>query len=449
MRYLPLAKTDRDDMLAKIGVASVDDLFRDVPASARLTQPIKGLPNHQPEYEVDRIVSAMAAKNLPASMCPSFLGAGAYRHHVPASVDQLLLRGEFLTSYTPYQPEVSQGTLQYLFEFQTQVAMLTQMDVANASMYDGATAAAEAVMMANRVTRRNRAVISGNLHPHYRDTIATMAKMTGFACDVAAPTPFAPTTLKDQINDQTSCVVVQNPDFFGRLHDFSGLAKWCQEQGALLIVVVTEVVSLGLITPPGAMGADIVVAEGQGIGNGLNFGGPYLGLFACKEKYMRQMPGRLCGQTVDANGKRGFVLTLSAREQHIRREKATSNICTNSGLCALAFTMHLSMLGEKGLTQLAEINHAKACQLAEKLGAIKGCKVLNDSFFNEFTLQLPKPVAAVVDELAKRSILAGVPVSRLYPADNELQNLLLVAVSELTSDDDMAALVQALGEVCK
>ena len=449
MRYLPLAKADRDEMLDVIGVASADDLFRDVPVSARLDGPIHNLPHHQPEYEVERIVGAMAAKNLHAAACPSFLGAGAYRHHVPASVDQLLLRGEFLTSYTPYQPEVSQGTLQYLFEFQTQVAMLTSMEIANASMYDGATAAAEAVMMANRVTKRSRAVVSGNLHPHYRDTIKTMADMTGFTCELASPTPFGPTTLKDQIDDKTSCVVVQNPDFFGRLHDFSGLAKHCQEKGALLIIAVTEVVSLGLITPPGAMGADIVVAEGQGIGNGLNFGGPYLGLFACKEKYVRQMPGRVCGQTVDADGKRGFVLTLSAREQHIRREKATSNICTNSGLCALAFTIHLSLLGEKGLTQLAELNHAKACQLAERLAAVSGCKILNDSFFNEFTLQLPKPAAGVVDALAERKILAGVPVSRLYPGEKELQNLLLVAVSELTTDEDMVALVHALGEVCK
>jgi glycine dehydrogenase subunit 1 len=449
MRYLPLARSDRRAMLAKIGVANDDELFRDVPAAARLDGPVRDLPNHQAEYEVDRIISAMAAKNLPTSACPSFLGAGAYRHHVPASVDQLLLRGEFLTSYTPYQPEVSQGTLQYLFEFQTQVAMLTGMEVANASMYDGATACAEAVMMANRVTRRTRAVISGNLHPHYRDTIATMAKLTGFECDIAEPTPFNPTTLKDRIDDKASCVVVQNPDFFGRLHDFSGLAKHCQENGALLIVAVTEIVSLGLIMPPGAMGADIVVAEGQGIGNGLNFGGPYLGLFTCKEKYMRQMPGRLCGQTADVNGKRGFVLTLSAREQHIRREKATSNICTNSGLCALAFTMHLSMLGEKGLTKLAELNHAKACQLADRLAKIPGCSILNDSYFNEFTLQLPKPAAGVVDALAKRNILAGVPVSRLHPGDAKLANLLLVAVSELTTDDDMTALVQALGEVCK
>lgn len=448
MRYLPLAESDRAAMLRAIGVTSADDLFCDVPEAARRNRPIEGLANHQPEYEVERMVSAMAARNVAAGSCPSFLGAGAYRHHIPASVDQLLLRGEFLTSYTPYQPEVSQGTLQYLFEFQTQVALLTGMDVANASMYDGATSAAEAVMMANRVTRRHRAVISGNLHPHYRDTIATMGAMTGFECDVAEPTPFGPTSLKDKINGETSCVVVQNPDVFGRLHDFSGLAKHCHEQGALLIVAVTEVLSLALVASPGDMDADVVVAEGQGLGVGLNFGGPHLGLFACKEKYLRQMPGRLCGQTVDADGKRGFVLTLSAREQHIRREKATSNICTNSGLCALAFTIHLSLLGEKGLAHLALLNHAKASQLAEKIGKVKGCRIMNESFFNEFMVELPKPAAVVVDTLAARPLLAGVPVSRLYPGEPELQNLLLVTATELTTDKDMDALVHALDEVC-
>ncbi len=449
MRYLPLTKTDRDTMLQTIGAASVDELFLDVPASACLKGPIADLPFHKPEYEVESLVGAMAAKNVAAGSCPSFLGAGAYRHHVPASVDHILLRGEFLTSYTPYQPEVSQGTLQYLFEFQTQVAMLTGMEVANASMYDGPTACAEAVMMANRVTQRKRAVLSGNLHPHYRETVETMARTTGFTLNEAPPSPGALENLSSQIDDQTSCVVVQNPDFFGRLHDYTMLANACQAKGALLIVAVTEVMSLGLIKPPGEMGADIVVAEGQGIGNGLNFGGPYLGLFTCKEKYIRQMPGRVCGQTVDAEGRRGFVLTLSTREQHIRREKATSNICTNSGLCALAFTIHLSLLGEAGLTGLAELNHAKACQLAEQLAAIPGCRVLNDSFFNEFTVELPKPAAGIVDALAKQPILAGVPVSRLYPDNKAMANLLLVTATELTTDEDMDALVKALREACR
>lgn len=447
MRYLPLTDSDRKMMLGKIGVGNIDDLFIDVPNEARLKGFIRDLPNHQPEYEVERALSILAAKNISAGSCPSFLGAGAYRHHVPASVDQLIMRGEFLTSYTPYQPEVSQGTLQYLFEFQTQVAMLTGMDIANASMYDGATACAEAVMMANRVTKRGRAILSGNLHPHYREVVETMGRLTGFTIDARTASPKAVEALDLLIDDQTSCVVVQNPDLFGNLHDYTALGKACQAKGALLIIAVTEIVSLGLIQPPGAMGADIVVAEGQGLGNGLNFGGPYVGLFACREKYLRQMPGRVCGETVDTEGRRGFVLTLSAREQHIRREKATSNICTNSGLCALAFTIHVSLLGEKGLTKLAELNHAKACQLAESLAEIPGCKVLNESFFNEFTLELPKSAAEIVDALAKKPILAGVPVSRFYPDDKSLANLLLVTVTELTTDADMAALVSALKEV--
>ncbi len=286
--------------------------------------------------------------------------------------------------------------------------------------------------------------MSGNLHPHYREVITTTSELTGFACDVGAAQPTGNEDLAAKIDDTTSCVIVQYPDFFGRIQDFTQLAAACHAKGALLIVVVTEIISLGLLKPPGAMDADIVVGEGQSIGNGLNFGGPYVGLFACREKFVRQMPGRLCGETVDVDGKRGFVLTLSTREQHIRRERATSNICTNSGLCALAFTIHLSLLGEVGLTKLAELNHAKASQFADMLNAVPGCKVLNESFFNEFTLQLPKAAAGVVDALAKHPILAGVPVSRLLPKNKALENLLLVAVTELTTDDDMKALVQAL-----
>jgi glycine dehydrogenase subunit 1 len=448
MRYLPLTPFDRQAMLQQIGAASVDDLFIDVPPSARLAGPIGGLPNHAAEYEVERHIAALAAKNIGTNACPSFLGAGAYRHHVPAAVDQLLLRGEFLTSYTPYQPEVSQGTLQYLFEFQSQVAMLTGMDVANASMYDGASAAAEAVMMGNRITKRLRVVVSGNLHPHYRDTIATMADLTGFVCVAEEPMLEGGENLAAHIDDTTSCVVVQNPDVFGCVRDYSELAEFCRARDVLLIIVVTEIVSLGLLKPPGAMGADIVVAEGQSIGSGLNFGGPYVGLFACREKFVRQMPGRLCGQTVDTDGKRGFVLTLSAREQHIRRDKATSNICTNSGLCALAFTIHLSLLGEDGFRHLAALNHAKACQLADRLDAIAGCSVITQNFFNEFTLRLPRPALEIVDRLAKKPILAGVPVSRLLPNNLAIENLLLVAATELTTDADMDALCEALREVC-
>ncbi len=448
MRYLPLTDSDRASMLAQIGAQSVDDLFRDVPEVARLDGPVHDLPDHQSEYAVERHIAALASLNLSAGDCPSFLGAGAYRHHVPASVDQMLLRGEFLTSYTPYQPEVSQGTLQALFEFQSQVALLTGMDVANASMYDGATACAEAVMMAGRVTKRGKAVLSGNLHPHDIDVVQTTADLTGFSLMVAPPAPTGKEDLLKLVDDQTSCVVVGYPDFFGRIRDYSELAAAVQAKGALLIVVVREVVSLGLLTPPGAMGADIVVGEGQSLGNSLNFGGPYLGLFTCREKYVRQMPGRLCGQTVDAEGKRGFVLTLSTREQHIRRDKATSNICTNSGLCALGFTMHVSLLGEEGLKRLAKLNHARALELAEKIAKIPGCKVLNDSFFNEITVSLPKSAIEVVDKLAQKALLAGVPLARLYPERKEMANLLLLAVTELNESSDIDALVHALGEVC-
>ncbi len=442
MRYLPLTEADRRDMLAAIGAPSVDALFRDVPEKARRSE-LFDLPPHQGELEVERALTAMAAKNVAAGSVPFFLGGGAYRHHVPASVDHLIQRGEFLTSYTPYQPEVTQGTLQYLFEFQTQVALLTGMEVANASLYDGATATAEAVTMANRVTNRRKAVLSGGLHPHYREVVETLARFVGFGVEAQPLDPAATEDLAHLIDGETSCVVVQYPDFFGRVRDLRGLAQACHAKGALLVVVVTEVVALGALTPPGEMGADIVAAEGQSIGNGLNFGGPYVGLFATRERFVRQMPGRLVGQTVDAEGRRGWVLTLSTREQHIRREKATSNICTNSGLCTLAFTIHLSLLGEAGLTRLAAINHAKAVQLAERLARIPGVSVLNDHFFNEFTVRLPRPAAAVVDQLATRPIIAGVPVSRFATGHDDL---LVVAATETVTDADIEALAKALEE---
>ena len=419
MRYLPLTDTDRTIMLAAIGAASIDDLYVDVPASAVLKTPLD-LPDHMGEMAVERAFQAMASKNLSPGAVPSFLGAGAYRHHIPSSADYLIQRGEFLTAYTPYQPEVSQGTLQMLFEFQTQVALLTGMDVANASMYDGSTATAEAVMMANRVTRRNRAVLSGALHPHYRDVTETHARFLGFEVVGGETTPDKAEDLIPLITDETSCVVVQTPDVFGRVIDLRPIAKAAEENGALLIAVTTEAVSFGLLMSPGAMGADIAVAEGQSIGVPLSYGGPHVGLFATKQKYIRQMPGRLCGETVDAEGRRGWVLTLSTREQHIRREKATSNICTNSGLCALAFSIHLSLLGEAGLKALARANHANAVTLARKLDALSGVSVLNDTFFNEFTVKLPGDAASVVDALADRGILGGVPVSRMLPTRDDL-----------------------------
>ncbi len=445
MRYLPHSDAERAEMLGVIGAKTVEDLFAAVPRAALQTASLN-LPGHQPEYMVENHMRALSGKNRAAGDGPFFVGAGAYRHHVPASVDHLIQRSEFLTAYTPYQPEISQGTLQMLFEFQTQVANLTGMDVANASMYDGSTATAEAVLMACRLTRRNKIILSGGIHPHYRDVVRTyMGEGEHLVCLEASPEGQGGITA--EVDDATAAIVIQTPDFYGHLRDVKSLAEAAHAKGALLIVVVTEAVALGLIEAPGALGADIVVAEGQSIGNALNFGGPYVGLMATRDKFIRQMPGRLCGETVDAEGKRGFVLTLSTREQHIRREKATSNICTNSGLCALAFSIHMSLLGEAGLTKLARLNHARACALADALEQIPGVELLNDTFFNEMTLRLSKPAAAVVEALVAKNIIAGVPVSRLEPGKPELDNLLVLAATELTSDGDIAALVAGLKEV--
>lgn len=447
MRYLPQTPKDRQDMLAAIGADSIDELFVDVPAEVQLDGPIRDLPMHAGEMAVEAHMKALAKRNHAAGDMPFFLGAGAYRHHVPASVDHIIQRGEFLTAYTPYQPEIAQGTLQTLFEFQTQVARLFGVDVANASMYDGSTACWEAIVMARRITKRGRAVLSSGLHPHYVSVCDTMARFTKDQLVYESPTFDAAgdgDTLLDQIDDDTSCVVVQYPDILGRISDMSSLAEKAHAHKALLIAVVTEPVALGAIKSPGEMDADIVVGEGQSLGVGLQFGGPYVGLFGCKQKYVRQMPGRLCGETVDAEGKRGFVLTLSTREQHIRREKATSNICTNSGLCALAFTAHMTLLGEKGLRELALLNHKKAVQVADRLNAIKGVSLLNDCFFNEFTLVLDQDARPIVRRLADQRILAGVSLGRLYPDEEKLAHGLLVAVTETSTDDEVELLATAL-----
>ena len=449
MRYLPLTDHDRSAMLATIGAPSIDALFADVPPEAQLEGPIHGLPDHMSEMLVERHFSALARRNRAAGDHPFFLGCGAYRHHVPASVDHLIQRGEFLTAYTPYQPEIAQGTLQMLFEFQTQVARLLGCDVANASMYDGSTACWEAITMAGRITRRKRALLSSGLHPHYVSVAQTMARFTGDVLDTAVPSLVAETDearLLAAIDGETSCVVVQYPDILGRIADLGALAAKAHDHGALLIAVVTEPVALGLIKAPGEMGADIVVGEGQSLGVGLQFGGPYVGLFACKEKYVRQMPGRLCGETVDADGKRGFVLTLSTREQHIRREKATSNICTNSGLCALAFSIHMTLLGEKGLRELARVNHANARFAAARLAEVPGVSLVNAQFFNEFTLKLPKPARPVVRAMADKGVLGGVSLGRLYPDDGAIEHGLVVAVTETVTAEDVEALAGALEE---
>ena len=450
MRYLPLTDHDRSAMLNVIGAADIDALFVDVPESARLSGPIRALPNHATELAVERHLSALARKNRPAGEGPFFLGCGAYKHHVPASVDHIIQRGEFLTAYTPYQPEIAQGTLQVLFEFQTQVARLFGCDVANASMYDGSTACWEAVTMARRITKRGKALLSSGLHPHYVSVAQTMARFTGDSLVYETPMLTAETDVEQMIaaiDGDTSCVVVQYPDILGRISDLSALATKAHEHGALLIAVVTEPVALGAIKSPGEMGADIVVGEGQALGVGLQFGGPYVGLFACKDKYVRQMPGRLCGETVDAEGKRGFVLTLSTREQHIRREKATSNICTNSGLCALAFSVHMTLLGERGLRDLATLNHSLASRAADRLAKVPGVEVLNDSFFNEFTLKLSKEARPIVRTLADKGVLGGVSLGRLFPGVAALENGLVVAVTETTTVEDIEALATALTEV--
>ena len=445
MRYLPLSEADRASMLDTVGVKSIDDLFVDVPAKARRSGTVD-LPMFAGELEVEAQLGAFAAQNISPSKAPFFVGAGAYRHHIPATVDHIIQRSEFLTSYTPYQPEIAQGTLQVLFEFQTQVARLTGMPVANASLYDGSTAAAEGVLMAQRVTKRNKAVLSGGLHPHYRETIETLAHAVGIETEACGLAVDGEADVLTHIDADTACVVVQTPNIFGTATDLTDIAKAAQAAGALLIVVVTEVMSLGLLKSPGEMGADVVAVEGQSIGVPLSFGGPYVGLFAAKEKYLRNLPGRLCGETVDADGERGFVLTLSTREQHIRRDKATSNICTNSGLCALAFSIHMSLLGQTGLKRVAKINYAKAHALKDKLAAIAGVEVVTPRFFNEFTVKLSRPAAEVVEALAASNILAGVPVSRLDP-DPQFANHLIVAATETVSEADMAALIDGLTTV--
>lgn len=444
MRYLPLNANDRAAMLDVIGVDNIDALFEDVPKAARLKGLID-LPFHQSEAAVERHMTRLSNKSVSASSVPFFCGAGAYKHHIPATVDHLIQRSEFLTAYTPYQPEISQGTLQALFEFQSQVALLTGMDVANASMYDGSTACAEAVVMAKRVTRKSKAILAPGLHPHYAAATQTLASTLDIQINEVTPEMSADASVIDMITDETACVVVQSPNVFGEIVDLAPIAERAHAHKALLIAVFTEPVALGAIKSPGEQGADIVVGEGQGLGVGLSFGGPHVGLFACRQKLVRQMPGRVCGETVDANGERGYVLTLSTREQHIRREKATSNICTNSGLCCLAFTIHMSLLGDAGLKQMAVLNHENACHMADIIDGIKGAEVLNETFFNEFTVKLNKPAAEVVQALANKDILGGVPFSRISGRAHE--DLLLVCTTEVVSDEDMHAFGTALEEV--
>ncbi|MEM6535346.1 MAG: aminomethyl-transferring glycine dehydrogenase subunit GcvPA [Pseudomonadota bacterium] len=446
MRYLPLTPEDRTAMLSRIGAQSVDDFYQDVPAAARLDGQIIGLPDHQGELAVERHLSELATQNRTAGNGPFFVGCGAYKHHVPASVDMIIQRSEFLTTYTPYQPEIAQGTLQTLFEFQTQVAAMTAMDVANASMYDGSTACAEAAVMACRATRRKKVVLSGGVHPHYAAATKLLCEAQGIEVVQLPPAIDGELELVNHVDDDLACVIGQSPNVFGTVTDMSAVAEAAHAKKALFVSVFTEAVSLGLVTPPGEMGADIAVGEGQSIGNSLNFGGPYVGLFACTQKLVRQMPGRLCGQTVDADGARGFVLTLSTREQHIRRDKATSNICTNSGLCALAFTAHMTLLGGKGLEELAVLNHEMACDLADSLAEVPGVEILTPRYFNEFAFRTQVDAEAVLAMLGERGVLGGVRASRLLPCGS-MGDVIIAAATECTTQDDIAAYAQALKEI--
>jgi glycine dehydrogenase subunit 1 len=442
MRYLPLTDADRKQMLGVIGAKTVDDLFVDVPKGA-LLKDLVDLPKAQGEIEVHRHLQRLAEKNTPAGRTAFFLGAGAYRHHVPASVDHLIQRSEFLTAYTPYQPEIAQGTLQALYEFQSQVAQLLDMEVANASMYDGSTACAESAMMAARVTKRKKVVFSGGVHPHYIETARTACEALGLEIVALPAAVDDEAAVMKELSADVAAVIVQSPNVFGAVTDLTKIGEAARGAGALMVATFTEAVAFGAIEPAGAYGADIVCGEGQSIGNSLNFGGPYVGLLAVKEKYIRQMPGRVAGETVDADGKRGFVLTLSTREQHIRREKATSNICTNSGLCQLAWTIHMTLLGEKGLRQLATLNHEKAIELAEVLGQVPGVEVLTKRFFNEIAIRVPGKAQKVVDVLAEQGVIAGIAMSRLDP-NAKMDDVLITCATEMNTDNDIAAYAKAL-----
>ncbi len=449
MSYVPHTDADRAKMLAAIGVERVEDLFDDVPAACRF--PALALPDPLSEMEVMAELQALSEENLNTGHFPCFLGAGSYNHYVPRVVDQLINRSEFYTAYTPYQPEISQGTLQSIFEYQSMVCALTGMEVANASHYDGATSTAEAVIMALNVGRgkRKKVILSPAVHPEYRAVVRTYTQ--GMGLEIVGDDPSGLDSgefgaslddLAALLDKDTACLVVQNPNFFGQIEKLEELAEKVHAVRALL-VVVAEPVSLGLLKPPGEAGADIVVGEGQGLGNGLNFGGPYLGFFACRKKHVRKMAGRLVGQTLDAEGRRGYVLTLATREQHIRRSRATSNICTNQALCALAMAIHLAALGKTGIRQLAGLCYHKAHYAAERVAALDGYQVIGSKpFFQEFVVRCPAPVRDINNYLLTNwGLIGGFDLGRDYP---HLENHMLVCVTEVITREEIDGLVNAL-----
>ncbi len=442
MRYIPNSPEERQEMLASIGLSNSNELFRSIPADVQLGRKLN-VTDPLAEPEVIAAMEEMAARNT-AAMKPSFLGAGVYSHYSPTVVDHLIQRSEFFTSYTPYQPEISQGTLQYIFEFQTLICQLTGMEVANASMYDGSTAMAEAYVMAQRVTRRDKIVVAESVHPEYRQVAQTYTQHGDLEI-VAAEFDEKTGRLADlsALDDKTAALVVQSPNFFGCIENLERLAEAAHNVGALLIVVVTEAISFGLLKSPGECGADIVVGEGQSFGIPMSFGGPHVGLFATQEKYVRQMPGRLCGIAYDKNGNRGFVLTLSTREQHIRREKATSNICTNQGLIALAATIYMEAMGKKGLQEVAEQNAQKAAYTAKKIGSLDGYEIaFSAPTFNEFVVRGPRAAAEILEEMrVGHGIVGGLALSKYYP---ERPNDFLVCVTETMKREKIDALVDGL-----
>jgi glycine cleavage system P protein (glycine dehydrogenase) subunit 1 len=447
-RYIPASEADRASMLREIGVSGIEDLFATIPVDLRLRTPLTLAPALS-EQELLAEMSRRTLESRQPDPGAQFLGGGAYRHHTPALVDHLISRTEFYSSYTPYQPEISQGTLQAIFEFQTLICQLTELEISNASMYDGASALAEAILMAERMTHGGRVVVSDRLHPEYlrvcRTHLANLdIKLTVFG---ARPDGSAdPEGARRALREGTACaVVVQHPNFFGCLEEIEALASVAREADAHLIVAVTEPVALGLLKGPGKQGADIVVGEGQSFGVPLSFGGPYLGFMAARQSFLRNMPGRIVGETRDADGRRGYVLTLSTREQHIRREKATSNICTNEGLCALIASIFLAVAGRAGLRELATHNHAKASYARRRLAAPRGLSLpYTAPSFNEFTVRLPVPAEQAVRVLLGRGLVAGIPLSRYFP---EMERDLLVCVTETNPRAEIDRLADELGRL--
>ncbi|MDQ3804845.1 MAG: aminomethyl-transferring glycine dehydrogenase subunit GcvPA [Acidobacteriota bacterium] len=447
MRYIPNSPEERQEMLKAIGLDSAAQLFDSIPEDVRLGRPLR-TPAALSEIELLERFEQMAARNAAARR-PNFIGAGAYSHYAPTIVDSLIQRSEFFTAYTPYQPEISQGTLQAIFEFQTLVCQLTGMDVANASMYDGSTAMAEAVLMAERVTRRRRVLVSGAAHPEYLKVAETYVAHAGVELQRLGFDEATGRTSVDEgaaLDKTVAAVVVQSPNFFGCVEDLKALSERAHAVGALLVVVVTESASFGLLRSPGACGADIVVAEGQSFGVPLSFGGPYVGLFATREQYARQLPGRLAGVAYDKQGRRGFVLTLATREQHIRREKATSNICTNEGLIALAVTIYLTTMGRRGLQEVAAQCAQKAAYARRQIAALEGFSLPHSApVFNEFVVRAPAGAGGLLRRLAaEHNVTGGLPLSRYFPGR---PNDFLVCVTETNKRADIDALVEGLKEV--